>query len=97
MSFTNQNPFEVTEELRKGFTRGKRRFQCSMCGHEFAVGDVAKWVYANYADSPVRCGNFFVCQTHDLPNVMELAAESYNNAKKLAKQWGIYGPDWQND
>lgn len=95
MSFTNQKPFTVEEKDLRGFTRGKsRRFNCAICGELFAIGSIARWVYANGVDGP-NCGNFFVCQKCDAPNILEVARESYSQARKLAMQWGIYGPDWQ--
>lgn len=71
-----------------------RRFACSLCGKEFAVGDIAKWVYANSTPG-FSAGNFFVCESDNTPDVMERAKASYETAKKLSKQWGIFGPDWQ--
>jgi hypothetical protein len=96
MSFTDRQPFVVTAKQLAGFKRSAKRFNCSLCGHEFTEGDTARWIYANFKESPVRSGNFFVCQTDDGPDadVLKKAAESYNSAVKLAKQWGIYGPDW---
>lgn len=40
-------------------------------------------------------GNFHVCAACDGPDneVMRRGTESLKQAIKLAKQWGIYGPD----
>ena len=99
MSFTNQQPFSVTNNDISGFTGGRRSFNCSLCGHVFVVGDVARWVYANFADSPVRCGNFFVCQNcdGDTADVLQCAKLSFEETVKTAKRWGVYGPDWLGD
>lgn len=94
MSFTNQLPFSVNAGTILGFTRHKKRFGCSLCGHQFESGDTARWVYANGPDGP-RCGNFFTCTTCDGPAILERAKESFATAKRLSIQWGIYGPDWQ--
>lgn len=96
MSFTNQQPFEVTEQQRAGLTRHGKRFNCAICGHEFKAGDTARFVYANGTNG-LRSGNFFVCPQHDTPDVLDRAKESFDQAVKLAKQWGIYGPDWAKD
>lgn len=96
MSFTDQKPFVVTEKTYSSFVRLKRRWGCSLCEKKFEVGDTARWVYAN-STSGLHTGNFFVCPEHDTPDVLERAKESYETAKRLAKQWGIYGPDWQRD
>lgn len=96
MSFTDQKPFTVTDKSLKGFTRYGKRFGCSLCSHDFKEGDVARWVYAN--STPGLCtGNFFVCPQHDTVDVLDKAKESFREAVNLAKQWGIYGPDWQKE
>ena len=99
MSFTDRKPFTVTPELHASFTRLKKRFNCKLCGHEFVVGDTGRWIYANFKDSPVRCGNFFVCGKCDAEDgiVLGCAAHSFDKAVALAKQWDIYGPEWQQD
>lgn len=96
MSFTNQKPFAVDADAVRSFTRFKKRFNCKLCGHEFAAGDTARWVYANSTPG-LCCGNFFVCQKCDGPNevILVQAKESFTRAVALAKQWDIYGPDWQ--
>lgn len=96
MSFTNQKPFVVTPDEHKQFSRG-RRFNCRLCGHDFKPGDTVRWVYANFPESPVKSGNFFVCSDCDGLDVLQRAAESFGQAVKLAKQWDVYGPEWQKD
>lgn len=97
MRFTDQKPFTVTEKDVADFKRYNKRFNCKLCDRDFVVGDVARWIYANGSQSPVRCGNFFVCNRCDGTNedVLQCAKLSFEQAVKLAKQWGIYGPDWQ--
>jgi len=99
MSWTDGKPFIVDDAKMNGFKHVKRRFGCSLCGDEFKNGDGARWIFANFKASPVRSGNFFVCQKCDGPqeDVLARATLSYKQAVRLAKQWGIYGPDWQRD
>lgn len=91
--FTNQKPFQVDAQQAKNFRAGKRRFGCALCEKEFQAGDTVRWVYANGSNG-LNTGNFFVCPEHDTPDVLDKAKESFETARKLAKQWGIYGPDW---
>lgn len=93
MSFTNQQPFTLDAQQVALFTRRGKRFNCALCGVEFKPGDTVRWVYAN--DRGFHCGNFFVCSNDNTPDVLERAKASFAEAVKLAKQWGIYGPDWQ--
>lgn len=97
MSFTDQKPFDINAEQLASFNRrGRRKLHCVLCGHEFVEGETVRWVYANSADGP-RCGNFFVCTKCDGEDVLKRAGESFDTAVKLARQWDIYGPDWQKD
>ena len=97
MSFTDRIPFEITGELVRTFQRVRKSkpFACSLCGHAFRPGDIGRWIYANGTPEALM-GNFFVCGPCDGPDaeVIKRAIGSYANAVKLAKQWGIYGPDW---
>lgn len=93
-TFTDQKPFVVDADRRSAFTRLKKKFNCSICGKEFEIGDTARWVYANGTNG-FHGGNFFVCEADNTPNVLDRAKESFETARKLAKQWGIYGPEWQ--
>lgn len=96
--FTDQKPFVVSKERLEGFQNVKKRFNCKLCGHDFKEGDTARWVYANFAESPVRCGNFFVCGKCDAPSdvLLQCAKLGFEEAVKLAKRWNIYGPEWQS-
>ena len=96
MSFTDQKPFVVNQKTFDAYARIKKPFNCSLCGHKFAVGDKARWVYAN-STKDARCGNFFVCADCDGDGVLQRGIESHKLATKLAIQWGIYGPDWQRE
>lgn len=93
-SFTNQKPFVVSKERLEAFTRHRKRFGCVLCSKVFKVGDTARWVYANGTPG-LHTGNFFVCEEHDTEDVLERAKESIELATRLAKQWDIYGPDWE--
>ena len=59
MSFTDRKPFTVQEN-----SSFRKPFHCGLCGHDFIVGDVARWVYAN-STAMHRTGNFFVCDACD--------------------------------
>lgn len=73
-SFTKGRPWTVTaEDLKKPWS-GKRdgsRFRCVPCGHRFEVGDVARFQWANFKDSPWPGGNFFVCVRCDGPDLLK--------------------------
>jgi len=60
MSFTDQKPFAATPERVASLNKYGRVWQCALCGHKFAAGDVARWVYAN-GTRDMATGNFFVC------------------------------------
>lgn len=96
MSFTDRKQFVVTNEHGAALKRSKKRFGCALCDHEFVEGDKARWIYCNSTPGQLTC-NFFVCEKDDGSDevVMALAKESFQEAVKLAKRWGIYGPDWQ--
>lgn len=94
-TWLNGERFTVDERTHESFKRVKKEFCCRLCGHTFKVGDSARWIYANGTPG-MGTGNFFVCGSCDGPDeeVMPRAKESLTLAIKLAKQWGIYGPDW---
>lgn len=95
-TWLNGEPFEVSETTLTSFRRVKKRFGCSLCGHEFKAGERARWIYAN--STPGQCtGNFFVCFKCDglTTDVLERAKQSLETTVKMARAWGIYGPDWQ--
>lgn len=81
MSFTDQKPFTATAD-QVGMRWG-RGFNCKLCGHKFAEGDVVRWVYAE------PCGNFLVCKSCDGHDVLVRAAADYEMALAGAKRWGI--------
>lgn len=73
MSFTDQMPHIVTEEdlkLKWGGRSAHDYFRCRMCGYRFQLGDVYRWVYTNNLEGKY-CGNPFVCQQCDGPDVIE--------------------------
>ena len=95
-NWTNQKPFKVTEK-QINFKWGCSppcKLKCKLCGHIAKVGDTFRWVYAN-GKGGNGCGNFMVCSDCDGVDVLERGRQSFDQARKLAKQWGIYGPDWQ--
>jgi hypothetical protein len=73
MSFTNQQPFLVTEtQCTEPWSGGKagRFFRCGLCGHTFAPGDLCRWVYMNSTPES-RFGNFLTCASCDGPDVRD--------------------------
>lgn len=97
--FSDRNPFVVTERfngLQFGGEHTKTGISCKLCGVKLHIGDQARWIYAN--SSGAGTGNFFVCKACDGEDaeVIERAKASLAEATRLAKQWSIYGPDWQN-
>lgn len=97
--FTDGKQFVVDGERLASFKRIKKRFNCKLCGHVFEMGDQARWIYAN-GTKGAGCGNFFVCAGCDYglnPQIIERAKESLAKAIAIAKQWDIYGPDWEKD
>lgn len=77
MSFTDGVRWQVTaKDLTYSWSGEKNAaaFRCRLCGHKFAVGDTARFVYANFKDSPSNYGNFFTCTGCDGPDVLERAA-----------------------
>ena len=100
--WTNGKPFVLTaEQIRLrwgGYRRGK--LICRLCGHVFTAGDTARFIYGNTkregAPQP-QAGNFFTCEKCDGEDVLVRADVQHTLAVTLAKQWNIYGPDWQED
>lgn len=93
MSFTDGKQFQVSQEILVAMKRANKRFHCPLCGHDFTAFDRARWVFANFKESPVACGNFFVCEKCDAPNdvLLQCAKLAFDDAVKKAKNWGIYG------
>lgn len=91
-TWTNGKPFSVTDEHLKGHWGSG--FECRLCGEKFKFGETIRWVYCNSTPG-LGTGNFFVCQKCDGDDVKERAKKQLEEAVKLAKRWGIYGPDWE--
>ena len=84
MSFTDGKQREATEEEIRAPWCGKRDgycFRCRLCGWRFRVGDVWRWVFANFKDSPSNNGNFLVCLSCDGADVLDRAAKQEQEAK----------------
>lgn len=84
MNWTDGRPMVVTErDLTLPWAGGKNgsRFRCRLCGFKFRVGDTARFVFANFSDSPSKQGNFFVCVACDGSDVLERAAAQEQEAK----------------
>lgn len=76
MSFTDQNPHTVTQELvdqHKRLAYMLQELRCHLCGVCFDVGDTRRWVYANGTEGvPARGeGNLFVCVVCDGEDVLD--------------------------
>jgi len=93
MSITDGKPGVVSQEWVEAWARYKKSGACPLCGKKFVAGDYFRFVYAN--DGNHKCANFFVCKDCDGDDVLSRADEMHALAVKLARQWGIYGPDWQ--
>lgn len=96
ISWTNCKEFQVSESIFNSFKWVKKMFGCSLCGHTFEIGDVARWIYANGTPNQ-RTGNFFVCAACDGPDgiVMNRGKEVLEQTMKMAKVWGFLGKDEQ--
>ena len=87
MSFTDGKPRVATKEdanFRWGGHPAGEWFRCYMCGHRFKVGDVWRWVYANFGGSVCTQGNFFVCFDCDGNDVLERRAQQEAEFKAYA-------------
>lgn len=93
VDFTNQKPFVVTERDMKfpwGGYRDGRRFRCGLCGHRFAKGDTARWVYLGGSGLL----NAFVCQGCDGSNesiinrLKEIRSEFHSDKFWLFREMG---------
>lgn len=98
MSFTDRKQFIVTGKEGEALRRVRRRFGCALCPHIFVEGDKARWIYCNSTPGQ-QTGNFFVCEKCDGTDgdCMARGKASLTQATALAKQWDIYGPDWQRE
>lgn len=84
----------MSKEFIEARIRYKKNCCCALCGCEFKEGDPHKWIYAN-STPHAGCGNFMICEKCDGPDALQRGIESCKQATKMAKQWGLYGPDWQ--
>lgn len=87
MTVLGGEPFVVTEAFLDGRWNGYRdgrSCRCHLCGEFLALGTKARWIYANGSDTPTHCGNFFVCETCDGPDVYERAAKHEDDMQKRA-------------
>jgi len=84
MSFTDQKPRVATEEDVKaawsGIKDGKR-FYCKLCGHQFQVGDVWRWVYAGKKGLL----NLMVCERCDGVDVLDRWEQWWREWEQLAQ------------
>ena len=98
--FTDQKPFVAFAADVQAFNKHGRTWQCSLCGHVFVAGDVARWIYAN-GTKGLTCGNFFVCARCDGPDseVLERAGANFDAALSGAKRWRLVAsvpPGWND-
>lgn len=76
MSFTDGKPRAATvEDLTLRWMGSAKNFRCRLCGYVFRVGDIWRFVFANFDASPSHYGNFLVCQSCDGETVLEKAAQ----------------------
>ena len=88
MSFTNQLPFVVTEkDCKKSWAGGRDGvyFRCALCGHKFAPGDTARWVFTN--DTPGAHGNPMVCVKCDGTRQEVIAKFSLMHKESDGRMW----------
>ena len=70
MSFTDQKPRIATEkDINAPWGGRKNRFRCYLCGHKFKIGDIWRWVFANFGK--YNCCNFLVCEKCDGEDVID--------------------------
>lgn len=85
-SFTNGKTRTATaKDLSanwSGYDDG-RNFRCYLCGHFYQVGDRWRWVYANFPKSPVRIGNFTVCDGCDDDDVIARMARHVATIREI--------------
>lgn len=89
MSFTDQEPFKVTEEHlgRNWGGRGLELFRCYLCGHKFVIGNTVRWIFTN-SHPQLPPGNPFVCESCDGDDVQKRMAEQHAEAK--SDKWWYY-------
>ena len=84
MSFTDQKQRTVTaEDLRANWSGHKdgSRFYCRLCGNQFKIGDLFRWVYAG----SIHRVNLLVCGKCDGPDVLERWKKWWQEWEHLAK------------
>lgn len=88
MSFTDQQPFEVTQrelELPWGCRKDGSIFRCGLCGHKFQIGNVVRWVYS------AKIGNFFTCSKCDGEDILYRWENHYSEYQKSIKgKWWYF-------
>ena len=83
MSFTDGKPWVVTkEDVEAKWGTREHHLRCLLCGYLFKNGDVCRFVYANFANSPFNYGNFFTCTGCDGPDVLDRATLHALEAKQ---------------
>lgn len=90
MSFTDGQPFIVTEEQSKLSWNGNKNgesFRCFLCGVKFKCGDLVRWVFTNHKDSGCP-GNPFVCSACDGSDVKERLKNHYKEGFK--RFWWLF-------
>lgn len=96
MSFTDQKPHIVTAQDIKapwsGHKDGKR-FYCRLCGHQFQVGDIFRWVYAG----SIHRTNLLVCEVCDGVDVLYRWEKWWQEWEHLAKTKFRYIADQLED
>ena len=66
--WTDRTPFVVTAPMLRlpwDGHRDGRSFRCALCGHRFAAGDAARWIFTNDGTKRAPSGNPFVCGNCD--------------------------------
>lgn len=75
MSLLTGKPTVATaEHLKLKWSGSTDNFRCGLCGYRFKVGNVWRFVFANFEASPSKAGNFLVCVSCDGSDVLERAA-----------------------
>jgi hypothetical protein len=82
MSILDGKPRETTaEHLKLKWGGSPENFRCRLCGHRFKVGDIWRFVFANFKDSGSNYGNFLVCVSCDGHDVLVRAAAQEQEAR----------------
>jgi hypothetical protein len=81
MLFTDQKPHKIDEDMLKTFKRVKNRCACYMCGQDFKVGEVFRWVFTNGTEG--ASGNPIVCENCDGDDVIERWKAKHSQFKEI--------------